>query len=768
MRDGRRAFAALSLILFLGLPIPPLASLAAETDSLQSGMDAALELARSGRTDQALFAFRALAQTALKQGQHEKAAEFMAFYGRLSLDVGRTGQAIQAYYDAYQLSPEGTEIRAQSLALHHLAIASLSIEGGDLPTAHDAIESARVPTSQTEGLRHASLRSQLLTLEAHLLVSLAEPMLRLPGDIEPSEIDPEEQKFLLAVLDRISRDEAGERFFDGGALSPAGLARLRSSRPWSRTLLERALVVNDEVTELDAGLKPELAATEVAKDWSQRAEILLLLDRTDEAIRFKKRALDALDEANLMWDAMLARSRLIAMYTQTGQYSEAFRESSKLIAHIESQAPAYTGETLMSLLARWRDQYVAHYRFLLTNLEVVRNHAPERADAALVALLAQADRMQFRPFRRNLSVYRELGSAIGADPGLLRSFDERKRDLQAARARVRQARLEGRNRGDYEPVPGLIVDSPFAALDDAEGRLLETLADFKRSRVGDVYRPVTEVTAEWLVEHLSKQSDIVFYFQDPIDSSLKAAVLQSEASPRMLDLPANASEIAGWLALLRDEMAIESSLEGKALRQLGRALWDPLGNLGPYVTIVPTEALIGVPFDALVGKSDDLVVEHHAIRLAFGLREATAARGRVSWTSPSLVIGAATFTDPALAPLPSAAAELQQLRHLLTSRGAALSKGEARPPSGAILLEARDVAVAHVTTHSQLGSGSPQFDALAFPTDSLPAFDLSLSNLRADLVVLSACQLFAGRKDRISPVSGLATAALARIAPELS
>jgi CHAT domain-containing protein len=159
---------------------------------------------------------------------------------------------------------------------------------------------------------------------------------------------------------------------------------------------------------------------------------------------------------------------------------------------------------------------------------------------------------------------------------------------------------------------------------------------------------------------------------------------------------------------------------------------------------------------------------HHTIRYAFGLSPDLGTSHRAEAYLRAFVAGAETFFTRNLPALPSSKEEVESLRNFLHDRGLTVAPPAGLPPVGrSLFAEQGAFDLIHLSTHSQLDEKVPMVDALVFPRDELFAYDLALSPVRAKLLVLSACKLFSLRHNRVNPVSGITTAALARLAPQV-
>jgi CHAT domain-containing protein/tetratricopeptide (TPR) repeat protein len=204
--------------------------------------------------------------------------------------------------------------------------------------------------------------------------------------------------------------------------------------------------------------------------------------------------------------------------------------------------------------------------------------------------------------------------------------------------------------------------------------------------------------------------------------------------------------------------------------------------------IAPDDKLWDLPFQALLTQAGRYVIESSAVSYVPSLtvlREMKEQRNRrrAETTGPAVLAlgnptlgketierGALALRDEKLNPLPEAEKEVKALGQLY---GAARSKiyigAEAREDR--LKAEAAQARILHFATHGILNNSSPMYSHIVLAQgDSnedglLEAWELTQMDLRADLVVLSACETARGRFGAGEGMIGLSWAMFVAGAP---
>jgi CHAT domain-containing protein/lipoprotein NlpI len=186
------------------------------------------------------------------------------------------------------------------------------------------------------------------------------------------------------------------------------------------------------------------------------------------------------------------------------------------------------------------------------------------------------------------------------------------------------------------------------------------------------------------------------------------------------------------------------------------------------VCIIPDGALWDLPFQALQPRDRHYLLEDYAISYAPSLavlKEMSARRRTGQTTSNSLLaFGNPTasqevatniktaYRGETLGPLPDAELEVSALKNIWGSSSSQVLIGTSATKS-VFRQEAPKYNIIHLATHGILDDSSPMYSSLIMarsnndPTDDglLEAREILQLNLRADLVVLSACDTARGR-----------------------
>ncbi|MEM7066925.1 MAG: CHAT domain-containing tetratricopeptide repeat protein [Cyanobacteria bacterium P01_B01_bin.77] len=216
-------------------------------------------------------------------------------------------------------------------------------------------------------------------------------------------------------------------------------------------------------------------------------------------------------------------------------------------------------------------------------------------------------------------------------------------------------------------------------------------------------------------------------------------------------------------------------------RELYQLLIAPIADLLPSDTstriiFIPQEQLFLVPFPALQAADDSYLIEHHTIVTAPAiqvLQQTQSAATPFSQTDAMLIVGDPSPMPANLQPLPHARTEAKSIAELLNTK-ALIGHQATELDIKQALSSARLI---HLATHGFFNETNPLEGSLALAPVSgdtpdttgdgfLTAAEILESQLKADLVVLSACDTGRGRITG-DGVVGLSRSFLAAGAPSV-
>lgn len=709
----------------------------------------------------------------------------LATLGRLALsnyywELGRRVEGFSALQDALPDS-RNTDLEPQVQSMYYNYTASMALDKDQYFAVADLVAQAEtwIPKISEENPRNAAL-SKALYVRVQLYIRFLQEWGARLERVSAVQIDPRLQVLVAALLKQVSPDtiavNAHARSED---LPPKWLNWLDERRPWIKSLARVALAISDKEMDLDQRSAPQAGRElNLAVDSDQRAELLAMIDRVDEAVVLKKKALEVFDRLNLFRSAIVTMDGLCRIYEQhamSGSTAELLRLSDEMVFRLEREASGLVGETMPSFLQEYRQIYDRHYRLLWGQYETMVRLKRERADWALGSLLVHADRFNFRPVRRDMTLYRELGELIGnQSEGRERLEREKSTMLNRQRECVL---LDASAKTPAELKAARESDgSPCRLVGGDKMRLVTAFQDLARVALTSREQWVPPPNIERARRGMTTADAIIMYFNRPekqsdVPSQRLAAVIPSVGPIRVVPLPQMPDDaLIEIVQECRQDIALGSPGVDRLLRALSDAFWRPLGNLPENLTIILTPELLGVPFEALPTSAGDPVVAEHRIRYAFGLSTGIGAQFRREEIRDAMLVGASKFFTRDLRSLPGSREEVESLKSFLGKRGIRVYPDNVLPEQGKPLFaEKKTFSFIHISTHSDLDISqpvAPMVDILAFPHDELFGYELALSPVRAHLVVFSACELFRPRENQLYPVSGITTAALARIAPQ--
>jgi CHAT domain-containing protein/tetratricopeptide (TPR) repeat protein len=753
----RAIAAATILILLVVSPLPAQQTSAQAPDEYDRALDLANEYAAKGLVDKAMVVLGDAVRQAESSGNKRRAAEVHLLASRLYRELGMSQAFINSLTQAMMLAV-GTDLEVPTTDYLELAAAQIDVERGNIGAPLDTIGRVFEALPQVQS---ATMRDNLESIALTLRVRIQKQVAHADLDRPASGWSADERRVLEVLLtDDLTLTRAR---MTGSA------AALERRKPLKKALLETALTINDRVTALDRRNGDEFARDlEVAKDLSLRATILGDLGRFDEAIELKKSTLKVFDDHNVFADAVIDLDNLCDLSIGKGDPFGALKYSIDLVHRIEGQTFAQVGQTAAAFLEQYASTYARHAKLLWWQYRVLRDQHEPNAAGALNSFLIQADRTNFRAPRRDMAIYHDLGAAVGSDAAMVARLQPALDAVIATQRAVDEAVAAAKRPSDYQRAPGLVINSPFTAAADARQQFIRALEDIKRkeTRSIDTDPAIASYMAD-VTSGMTVDDGILMYFDAPDEERTPFAAVITATSGRVLALaPDTRSRVAALSEKLQRQIAVDAQ---PILDELSALLLGPIDALPKRLTIVLDPGLVGVPFEALAARAGGpRLVEGHDIRYAFGLYRGVGAHLAPATVRRAMVVGAETFLDTVAESLPQSRQEVDGIRAWLSGRHVEVLPAAALPSTGRPMLSAvARYDIIHISTHSRLDADAPLLDALLFPRDKIYAYELALAPLRSALVVLSACELYRPRADRLYPVSGVTTAALGRIAPQV-
>jgi len=274
---------------------------------------------------------------------------------------------------------------------------------------------------------------------------------------------------------------------------------------------------------------------------------------------------------------------------------------------------------------------------------------------------------------------------------------------------------------------------------------------------------------------LSGPSDAIVEFVAGPDRT--HAFVISATGLRVFTLTTSTVEIGRHVQQFRDQLANRDLRVSDSARRLYDMVLGPMRSALSAKTsliVVPDGTLWNLPFQALRRSDGRYLIEDVAVSYAPSvtvLRETMrtrtdrpAAGALLAFGNPAIGAGAEAGGDSlpptrgGLAPLPETEHEVRQLTPIYGASSRVYVGAEAREDRWKA--EAASYRVVHLATHGVVDNASPLYSHLMLASGGhddglLEAWEIMNTQLRADLVVLSACETARGRVAAGEGVIGL-------------
>jgi CHAT domain-containing protein len=273
------------------------------------------------------------------------------------------------------------------------------------------------------------------------------------------------------------------------------------------------------------------------------------------------------------------------------------------------------------------------------------------------------------------------------------------------------------------------------------------------------------------IEYFLTEHELHAFVVDRENVKVRTTKVDSEALDKSID--------AFLDMLARNDLRVKSEAQKLYATILG-PVRDDIAAANALV-IVADRMLWRVPFAALVDPDDRFVVESKAIvyapsLMAFSMvtsRDATPDNAEAAQATGLLAVGnptidaanmnaaASVYRNASFAPLPDAEHEVDALRSLYGAPHSLVLKRNDATESR-VKNALHGAKVAHFATHAILDDANPMYSRLMLARESdaddgwLESWEVARLDLRADLVVLSACDTARGRVGGGEGVIGLA------------
>ena len=668
----------------------------------------ALDVQRTGQYREALPLCQREYALAEQSGSVETTIHALTTYAEVLGWLGRVKESLGLYEQAYALSSRSTQPSDHDVTLSNLAMAYGAL--GDYDTSLRLLQSFPSPNANT--------------LNA---IAICQVHLNRPADAEAS--------YRAAIA---------------AAAAPVQW-RIRASIFVNLGILEHS---RWELAEARASVEQGLALARDHKDVAAISSALAELSGISADAKSAPEALQQAEESLVMaqqsadparvTDALVAQAHAFDASGRVEEAGHTYSEAIEITEGVRADTPP-SAAGLQSELTQWLPTYQ-----YAVNHEIAAGNAPEA--------LRLADRAKARVL---------LDMLDGGQPGFEALADPQER---AAEQQVRDAVSSARRMAVTKPSAAskAALETALRKEDDFDlglyarhPELLLQRAAPPDIRPADLAALIPNSRTALVAYFVLKHTVALFVVRggQPGDPSVKAFTLSG------------GDKLNALIRSFRAQIAARDLDYRVSARQLFDALLAPaqtaLRGADRWI-LSPDGALWDVPFQALMDPQGKHLLETHALSYAPSLsvlrelREKPAAPG-----SPHVdVLAVANPTVAGVSPMPDAAREASAIAALYgQGRGALLSGDRA---SAALFREnAEGANVIHIAAHAETETNHPLESFLLLASakaggdGALTARDLLGMRLRANLVVLSACETARGKIGDGDGVMGLGWAVLA-------
>ena len=536
----------------------------------------------------------------------------------------------------------------------------------------------------------------------------------------------------------------------------------------TRLALARAYLDLGQVTLADRELQAVLAFRQTTGDRPGRAEALIEMAevarrraRPSQALTLASEARDlanAMEIPELRWIAATAVGRLEAALGRPDEARTAFESAIQVVEDMRVLNAG--GEESQSLFfANRQAPYKERIALALAASNITDAfYFAERAKARVLLDAIRSDRLPITKAMTDEERHHEIelrtlltsvNSELRFAAASTTRDDARVRDLQKKR------------------------DARRLAYEEFQTQLYAAHPELRVSRA-DV-APITAPEAQQL---LDSKTALIEFVAGPQRTH---AFVVSRGAVRVVALPARTAAIANAVQQFHDQLANRDLRVAESARRVYDMVLGPVAAAIAGKTsliIVPDGMLWNLPFQALQAGNGRYVIQDAAISYALSatvLRETLRPRPDqpsgttlLAFGNPSPgqaagdgVDGRARVARGGLSPLPETEREVRTLASIYGPSSRVYVGADAREDRWKA--EAATARVVHVATHGMLDNASPLYShlVLARPEPGgaddglLEAWEIMNMPLRADLVVLSACETARGRVAAGEGVIGL-------------